>query len=129
MRRGLPSGWWREALLTPFNDMKTTIISVLLLFKGIAVHAQTGERIFTYDATGNVVPNAKFISERKLWNDGEVLAHEADTTVYSSDKAYAYTLSLSQMETADDIKVFDVIDIKCAGKSIFKMKSWEAWDG
>ena len=101
--------------------MKTT--------KGIAVHAQTGERIFTYDATGNVVPNAKFIDKQELWNDGIVMAHEADVTVQSSDKAYTYTISLSQMETAKDIKFFDVIDIKCAGKSIFKMKSLEAWNG
>ncbi len=95
----------------------------------IMAHAQTGERIFTYDAAGNVVPNAKFIGERKLWNDGVVMAHEADTVVYSSDKAYKYTLSLSQMEEVKDIKFYDVVDIKCGGKSIFKMKSWEAWNG
>lgn len=95
----------------------------------IMAHAQTGERIFTYDAAGNVEPNAKFIGERKLWNDGVVMAHEADTVVYSSDKAYKYTLSLSQMEEVKDIKFYDVVDIKCGGKSIFKMKSWEAWNG
>ena len=108
--------------------MRTIAIYILFCLAVIS-YAQTGERIFTYDAAGNIIPNANFIGARKLWNDGTIMAHEADTTVYSSDKAYAYTLSLSQMETADDIKVFDVIDIKCAGKSIFKMKSWEAWDG
>lgn len=45
--------------------MRTTIISVLLLFMGVAVHAQTGERIFTYGAAGNVVLNAKFIDPIK----------------------------------------------------------------
>ena len=109
--------------------MKKTFAIFVMLVCCIMAHAQTGERIFTYDAAGNVVPNAKFIGERKLWNDGVVMAHEADTVVYSSDKAYKYTLSLSQMETAKDIKFFDVIDIKCAGKSIFKMKSQEAWNG
>ena len=108
--------------------MRTIAIYILFCLAVIS-YAQTGERIFTYDAAGNIIPNANFIGARKLWNDGTIMAHEADTTVYSSDKAYAYTLSLSQMETADDIKVFDVIDIKCAGKSIFKMKFREAWDG
>ena len=108
--------------------MRTIAIHILFCLAVIS-YAQTGERIFTYDAAGNVVPNTKFIGKQELWNDGVVMAHEADTTVYSSDKAYTYTLSLSQMETADDIKVFDVIDIKCGGKSIFKMKSREAWDG
>jgi len=106
-----------------------TIISILLLFMGPAIYAQTGERIFTYDAAGNVVPNTEFIDKQELWNDGTVMAHEADVTVQSSDKAYTYTINLLQMETADEMKVFDVIDIKCAGKSIFKMKSREAWDG
>ena len=32
---------------------------------GVAVHAQTGERIFTYGAAGNVVLNAKFIDPIK----------------------------------------------------------------
>ncbi len=108
--------------------MRTIAIHILFCLAVIS-YAQTGERIFTYDAVGNVVPNAKFIGERKLMNDGVVMAHEADVTVQSSDKAYTYTLSLSQMETAKDIKFFDVIDIKCAGKSIFKMKSQEAWNG
>lgn len=96
---------------------------------GPAIYAQTGERIFTYDAAGNVAPNTKFIDKQELWNDGTVMTHEADVTVQSSDKAYTYTLNLLQMETADEMKVFDVIDIKCAGKSIFKMKFREAWDG
>lgn len=109
--------------------MRMTIISILLLFMGPAIYAQTGERIFTYDAAGNVAPNTKFIDKQELWNDGTVMAHEADVTVQSSDKAYTYTINLLQMETADEMKVFDVIDIKCAGKSIFKMKSREAWDG
>lgn len=106
--------------------MRMTIISILLLFMGPAIYAQTGECIFTYDAAGNVAPNTKFIDKQELWNDGTVMAHEADVTVQSSDKAYTYTLNLLQMETADEMKVFDVIDIKCAGKSIFKMKFREA---
>jgi len=109
--------------------MRTLFIYILIIGMNVTALAQQSERIFTYDAAGNVVPNTKFIGKQELWNDGVVMAHEADTTVYSSDKAYTYTLSLSQMETADDIKVFDVIDIKCGGKSIFKMKSREAWDG
>ena len=109
--------------------MRKTFAIFVMLVCCIMVHAQTGERIFTYDAAGTVVPNVKFIGERKLWNDGVVMAHEADTVVYSSDKAYKYTLSLSQMEEVKDIKFYDVVDIKCGGKSIFKMKSWEAWNG
>lgn len=109
--------------------MRTIITFLLFFLIGVAVHAQTGERIFTYDAAGSVAPNTKFIDKQELWNDGTVMAHEADVTVQSSDKAYTYTLNLLQMETADEMKVFDVIDIKCAGKSIFKMKSREAWDG
>ena len=110
--------------------MRMTIISILLLFMSSTIYAQTSERIFAYDAAGDVVPNAKFIGERELWNDGIIMKHEADVTVQSADKAYTYTLSLSQMETAsNDIKRFDAIDIKCAGKSILRIKSKEAWDG
>mgnify|MGYP000274862013 CR=1 FL=1 len=96
---------------------------------GVAVQAQTGERIFTYDAAGNVVPNAKFISERVLWNDGVITVHVADVTVQSADKAYKYDLRLSQMEAVGNPTYFDVIDIRCGGKSIYHIKSQEAWNG
>ena len=109
--------------------MRTIAIHILFCLAVIS-YAQTGERIFTYDAAGNVVPNAKFIDKQELWNDGVVMAHEADVTVQSSDKAYTYTISLSQIETASgDLKHYDVIDIKCSSKSIFRLKTKEAWDG
>lgn len=109
--------------------MRTIAIHILFCLAVIS-YAQTGERIFTYDAAGNVVPNAKFIDKQELWNDGVVMAHEADVTVQSSDKAYTYTISLSQMETASgDLKHYDVIDIKCSNKSIFRLKTKESWDG
>ena len=110
--------------------MRMAIISILLLFMGPAIYAQTGERIFTYDAAGNVAPNTEFIDKQELWNDGTVMTHEADVTVQSSDKAYTYTISLSQIETASgDLKHYDAIDIKCSSKSIFRLKTKEAWDG
>lgn len=110
--------------------MRKTFAIFVMLVCCIMAHAQTGERIFTYDAAGTVVPNTKFIDKQELWNDGVVMTHEADVTVQSSDKAYTYTISLSQIETASgDLKHYDVIDIKCSSKSIFRLKTKEAWDG
>ena len=88
--------------------MRKTFAIFVMLVCCIMAHAQTGERIFTYDAAGTVVPNTKFIDKQELWNDGVVMTHEADVTVQSSDKAYTYTISLSQIETASgDLKHYD----------------------
>ena len=107
--------------------MKTTIISVLLLFMGIAVHAQTSERIFTYDAAGNVVPNAKFIDPIEPITWPTTWVDEATQTIYSSDKAYRYDIRLRKQAEAEGMKFFEAMEIKCAGKTILDLNSQEAW--
>ena len=67
----------------PKMPMRKTFTIFVMLVCCIMAHAQTGERIFTYDAAGDVVPNAKFIDRQELWNDGA--AKEAWDGAYPLD--------------------------------------------
>lgn len=84
---------------------------------GVTVHAQTGECIFTYDAAGNVVPNASFIDPIEPITWSTTWVDEATQTVYSSDRACRYDIRLRKQAEAEGMKLFEAMEIKCAGKT------------
>ena len=106
--------------------MRKTFAIFVMLVCSIMAHAQTGARIFSYNAAGDVVPEQRFIESLDLTT--EPAFHSiAQTEVFSSDKAYRYELQFSQLEGVDDPNIFEAIDIKCAGKNILSLHAWEAW--
>ena len=76
---------------------------------GVTVHAQTGERIFTYDAAGNVEPNAKFIAPIEPITWPTTWVDEATQTIYSSDKACRYDIRLRKQVEAEGMKLFEAM--------------------
>ena len=107
--------------------MKKTFTIFVMLVCCIMAHAQTGERIFTYDAAGNVEPNAKFIAPIEPITWPTTWVDEATQTIYSSDKACRYDIRLRKQVEAEGMKLFEAMEIKCAGKTILNLNSQEAW--
>lgn len=103
------------------------IFSILVLFVcSITSFAQTGTRIFSYDATDNIVAEPRFIEPLDLTTE-PVFHTIAQTEVFSADKVYRYELQFSQLEGAEDTNIFEAIDIKYAGKTMLSLHAWEAW--
>ncbi|CCY16213.1 unknown [Prevotella sp. CAG:755] len=106
--------------------MKKVLLISMMLLVTFTVRAQT--KLFTYNSsTGDVVPNAKFIDPIEPVTWPTTWVDEATQTVYSSDKTYRYDIRLHKQAEAEGMKLFEAMEIKCAGKTILNLNSQEAW--
>ena len=107
------------------------VICLLLAFTSITIKAQDATLIYTYDNQGRTIPKSQFVQAldyvEQYLPEGVTWLHEADCTVMSSDKTYQYNIQLQKMEGAEDLELFEAIDITCKGKKILSLHCMDAW--